>query len=197
MHWIFVLATQRKKEASQRFSNLALISVTWQQSTLCVERWLPQCAQKRRRLSSPELFLSFSPSPPTICLSALFINVQILFLIDLENAEFWRLEVSVPTCTQKKNNEKSVCVCTRTHVCIYQKIFQRRKLCPYKFITAAKLTGSSVKDQLWGEKLHNTIKHLLQNTMSNVFDCDSPGSLAFLTCCTFIEVVSCVVVAQI
>lgn len=80
--------------------------------------------------------------------------------------------------TDKSQRERN-CVSVCMHMCIYQERFQRRKLCPYKFITAAKLTVSSVKDQLWGEKLHNTIKHLLQNTVSNVFDCDSPGSLVF------------------
>lgn len=64
-----------------------------------------------------------------------------------------------------------------THVCIYWKRFQRRKWCPYKFITAAKLTVFSVKDQLWGEKPHNTpvAKYCVK-----WFDCDSPGSLVFL-----------------
>lgn len=80
--------------------------------------------------------------------------------------------------TDKSQRERSS-VYVHMHMCIYQKIFQRMKSCPYKFITAAKLTVSSVKNQLWGEKLHNTIKHLLQNTVSNVFDCDSPDCLVF------------------
>lgn len=180
MHWIFVLTTQRKKEASQRFSNLALISVTWQQSTLCVERWLPPvCPKEEKAIISwalPELQSLSSHHLPVSTIH------QCPNIISHRFGKCWFLKTgsSVPTCTQTKTKEKA-----------------GRKLCPYKVITAAKLNGSSVKDQLWGEKLHNTIKHLLQNTMSNVFDCDSPGSLAFLTCCTFIEVVSCVVVAQI
>lgn len=127
MHWIFVLATQRKK-ASWRFSHLALISVTWQQSTLqSVERCCPQCAQKRGRWSSPELFLSLSPSPPTICLSALFMDVQILFLIYFENAESWRLAIQSLHAHREKPKRKQLCVCAHTHACPYQKIFQRRK----------------------------------------------------------------------
>lgn len=73
----------------------------------------PQCAQKRGRLSSPELFLSspFSPSPPTICLSALFMNVQVLFLIDFENVEFWRLAVQSLHAHRQKPKRKQLCVC--------------------------------------------------------------------------------------
>jgi len=56
---------------------------------------------------------------------------------------------------------------------MYLKGFQRSKLHSYKFITAAKLIVSSVKDQL-GKK--TTKKHLLQNAMSNAFDLDGPGS---------------------
>lgn len=41
-----------------------------------------------------------------------------------------------------------MCVCARVHVCVYLKGFQRTKLRSYKFITAAKLIVSSVKDQL-------------------------------------------------
>lgn len=93
------------------------------------------------------------------------IHIQILFLIDSENAEFWRLAVQSLHAQRQKPKRKNMCVCVCAHVCIYQKRFQRRNLCPYKFVTAAKLTVSSVKDQLWGEKLHNTIKHLLQNTV--------------------------------
>lgn len=178
MHWIFVLATQRKKAASWRFSHLALISVTWQQSTLqSVERCCPQCAQKRGRWSSPELFLSLSPSPPTICLSALFMNIQILFLIYFANAESWRLAIQSLHAHREKPKRKQLCVCTDTCMHISKNISEKEIIC--KFITTAKPTVFSVEDQLWGEKLHSTIKHLLQNTMSNVFDCDSSGSLVF------------------
>lgn len=152
MHWNIVLPTQKKEKTSQRFSNLALISVTWQQNTLCVERRLPpECPEEGEAVIS--WAISWVPLlPPSVCQRTSWISKYCFSLIFFFVLNFEYYSFS-PYIHNPKRNQLCVCV----YVCMYLKGFVRGKLHSHKFITAAKLIVSSVEDEL-GKK--NTEKCL-------------------------------------
>lgn len=101
---------KKEKEASQRFSNLALTSVTWQWSTLHLERWSAPSVPKR---GEGYLLNSSRASVPLIPPSV-FQHYSYPNIISYRFWKCWVLKTgsSVPTCTKTKAKEKEhVCVC--------------------------------------------------------------------------------------
>jgi len=125
--WIIVLPTQRKGAASQRFSNLALISVTWQQNTIHVERRLPpECPKEGEAVISWAL-CSVPLLPPSVCQHTSWIPKycfsQLSKMLNFEDS-------SVPTCvhtkpqTWSKRKQLSACVC----VCIWRDLKEGERI---------------------------------------------------------------------
>lgn len=120
--WIIVLPTQRKEAPSQRFSNLALISVTWQQNTIHVEKRLPpECPKEGEAVISWAL-CSVPLLPPSVCQHTSWIPKycfsQLSEMLNFEDS-------SVPACihtkpqTRIKRKQLSACVCVRVCACVY------------------------------------------------------------------------------
>lgn len=165
MHRIFVLATKRKEAASQRFSNLALISVTWQQSTLRVERWLlPVCPKQGKALISwalPELSLQ-SLSSHHLSVSAIH---QCPNIVSLRFLKCWVLKTnnSILHAHRQKPKKKQLCVCA--HMCAYiEKDFRGGNYVLTNSLLLPNLLFFLLKTSC-EEK--NPTTHLLQNAVSN------------------------------